>query len=210
MRYWRDLQLVIVIGLFILTALSSGWAWDITPKATELDKMVKEVRSISFWSFLGDEITDFIVNRYTTPVHEAITHRIYGCNYDFKICSSPPSPYRFASDALIAGVRWNDNPRFELTESARGAQRECVGIPIYLPDHAKCWAKLFYDANKGAKKGKVYDGNSGHALLYRVHFGDMQFLHSMASRDGEPASETKRKEVKMCRQRVRKLLPRET
>jgi len=30
-------------------------------------------------------------------------------------------------------------------------------------------------------------------LLYRVHFGDMQFLHSMASRDGEPAGETKAK-----------------
>jgi hypothetical protein len=122
-----------------------------------------------------------------------ITHRIYGCNHEFKFCASPPSPYEFASDALIAGVRWNDNPRFELTESTSGAQRNCVGSSIYLPDRAKCWGILFYDANEGAKEGKVFDGNSGHALLYRVHFGDMQFLHSMASRNGEPASETKAK-----------------
>jgi len=81
---------------------------------------------------------------------------------------------------LIAGVRWNDNPRFELTESTGGAQKNCVGNSVYLPDNAVCWAKLFYDANKGARKGEIYDGNSGHALLYRVHFGDMQFLHSMA------------------------------
>ncbi|MBM4308639.1 MAG: hypothetical protein FJ123_18075 [Deltaproteobacteria bacterium] len=193
MRNRRDLSLVILIGLFILAPLSDGWSWDITPKATELDKMIKEFRSIRFWSFWGGEITDFIVDRFSNPVHEAITHRIYGCDHDFKFCSSPPSPYQFASDALIAGVRWNDNPRFELIESTSGTQKDCVGIPIYLPDQAICWAKLFYDANKGAKKGKVYDGDSGHALLYRVHFGDMQFLHSMASRDGEPAKETKAK-----------------
>jgi hypothetical protein len=155
--------------------------------------MIKEVRSISFWSFLGDEITDFIVDRYSSPVHEYITHRIYGCDHDFKFCSSPPRTHPFASDALIAGVRWNDNPRFELTESTSGAQKKCVGIPLSLPDQAMCWAKLFYDANKGVKRGKIYDGDSGHVLLYRVHFGDMQFLHSMASHDWELASETKAK-----------------
>jgi hypothetical protein len=193
MRYRRDLQLVIVIVLLILTYIPSASAWDITPKATELDKMIKGFESINFWSFWGDEISEYLIKHYTLPVHEVITHRIYGCTYDFKFCSSPPSPYAFASDALIAGVRWNDNPRFELTESTGGAQKNCVGPSIYLPDNAICWGKLFYDANKGAKKGKVYDGNSGHALLYRVHFGDMQFLHAMASRDGEPASETKAK-----------------
>ncbi len=193
MRYRRDLQLITVIVLLVLTHMPAVSAWDITPKATELDKMIKEFQPISFWRFWGDEISEYLIKHYTIPVHEVITHRIYGCDYDFKFCSSPPSPYRFASDALIAGVRWNDNPRFELTESIGGAQKDCVGIPIYLPDNAICWAKLFYDANRGAKKGEVYDGNSGHALLYRVHFGDMQFLHSMASRDGEPASETKAK-----------------
>jgi hypothetical protein len=195
MRYRRGVQLsiTIVIVLLILTDVFSVSAWDISPKATELDKLIKGFRSINFWQFWGDEISDYLIQHYTIPVHEAITHRIYGCTYDFKVCSSPPKPYSFASDALIAGVRWNDNPRFELIESVGGAQGNCVGIPIYLPENAICWAKLFYDANKGAKKNEIYDGNSGHALLYRVHFGDMQFLHSMASRDGEPASETKAK-----------------
>jgi hypothetical protein len=191
MRYRRDLKLIAVIVLFVLTHIPSVSAWSIRPKATELDSMIKEFQSINFWSFFGDEIAEYLIEHYTLPVHEVITHRIYGCNYDFKFCSSPPSPYEFATDALIAGVRWNDNPRFELTESTGGAQKDCVGNPIYLPDNAICWGILFYDANKRAKKGKIYDGNSGHALLYRVHFGDMQFLHSMASHNGEPARETK-------------------
>ena len=29
--------------------------------------------------------------------------------------------------------------------------------------------------------------------MYRSHFGDLQFLHSMASRDGEMASETRQR-----------------
>jgi hypothetical protein len=192
-RYRRGLQWITVIVLLLVIHIPSVSAWQITPQATELDKMIKGFQSINFWNFWGDEVSEYLVNHYTVPVHEAITHRIYGCQYDFKFCSSPPSPYEFATDALIAGVRWNDNPRFQLLESAGGAQKDCVGIPLYLPDNAICWGKLFYDANKGAQKGKVYDGNSGHVLLYRVHFGDMQFLHSMASRKGEPASETKRK-----------------
>jgi len=192
-RHLRDLKWIIVITVLVLVQIPSGSAWEITPKATELDKMIKGFQSINFWSFLGDELSEYLIDHYTGPVHEVITHRIYGCSYDFKFCSAPPSPYEFATDALIAGVRWNDNPRFELTESSKGALEDCVGVPIYLPDNAVCWGKLFYDANKGVKKGKVYDGKSGHALLYRVHFGDMQFLHSMASRDGERAAETKAK-----------------
>jgi hypothetical protein len=50
---------------------------------------------------------------------------------------------------------------------------------------------LFKDAEKRTKKGEFFDARSGTVLLYRVHFGDMQFLHSMASRNGEKAVETK-------------------
>ena len=92
MRNRRNLLLVIEIGLFILAPLSDGWSWDVTPKATELDKMIKEFRSIRFWSFWGDEIADFIVDRFSSPVHEAITDSIYGCDHGFKFCSSTPSP----------------------------------------------------------------------------------------------------------------------
>ena len=73
--------------------------------------------------------------------------------------------------------------------------RNCVSHTIHLPNEAICRATLFYDARKFAKGVTnvvwvIYTGGAGHALLYRVHFGDMQFLHSMASIDGEPARET--------------------
>jgi hypothetical protein len=102
MRYRRGVQLsiTIVIVLLILTDVFSVSAWDISPKATELDKLIKGFRSINFWQFWGDEISDYLIQHYTIPVHEAITHRIYGCTYDFKVCSSPPKPYSFASDAF--------------------------------------------------------------------------------------------------------------
>ena len=95
--------------------------------------MIKEFQSINFWSFLGDEIAEYLIEQYTLPVHEVITHRIYGCNYDFKVCSSPPSPYEFATDALIAGVRWNDNPRFQLIQSTGGAQKIAWETPSTYP-----------------------------------------------------------------------------
>lgn len=48
-----------------------------------------------------------------------------------------------------------------------------------------CWAKLLKDGEKRAKNGEVFDAASNAVLVLRVHFGDLQFLHSMASRDGE-------------------------
>ena len=105
LRYRRDLQLITVIVLLVVTHIPSVSAWEITPKATELDKMIKGFQSINFWNFWGDEISEYLIKHYTLPVHEVITHRIYGCDHDFKFCSSPPSPYEFASAALIAGVR---------------------------------------------------------------------------------------------------------
>jgi hypothetical protein len=103
-----------VIILLILIYIPFVSAWDITPKATELDNMIKGFRPISFWRFWGDEISEYLIKHYTSPVHEAITHRIYGCDHGFEFCSAPPSPYRFASDALIAGVRWNENMKARL------------------------------------------------------------------------------------------------
>ncbi len=52
---------------------------------------------------------------------------------------------------------------------------------------------LFRDAEKKSAAGEYFDARSGNVLLYRVHFGDMQFLHSMATRDGEEARVTKDK-----------------
>jgi hypothetical protein len=40
---------------------------------------------------------------------------------------------------------------------------------------------------------KTLDGGSRMSLLARSHFGDLQFLHAMAAREGEPAGEKRRR-----------------
>jgi hypothetical protein len=37
------------------------------------------------------------------------------------------------------------------------------------------------------------DAAGGASLLHRSHFGDLQFMHAMATKDGEPAETTRRK-----------------
>jgi hypothetical protein len=193
---------VIVGAIFLIhTLVPFAFAWSIRPEATELNQMIRDFNSIHSWRFWGYEASDYLIETYTVPVHEVITNCIYGCRYiwtehNFDDCSpSKQQKYKYAPNAVLAGVRWNDNPPFQLTGTNVSAQRNCVGSTIQLPaNNAKCWTILFYDAQRGAvKRNLTYDGESGHALLYRVHFGDMQFLHSMATRDGETAGETKDK-----------------
>ena len=64
-------------------------------------------------------------------------------------------------------------------------------MTIRLPNFSGCWYSLFRDAEKRAANGEHFNYNTSVALIYRVHFGDLQFFHSMASWEGEPASTTK-------------------
>jgi hypothetical protein len=84
MRCQRNLQLIIVAVLLIFTPIAYASAWDITPKATEIEKMRKEFKSIHHWRVHGDEIAEYLINHYETPLHEWITHMIYGCNAGFE------------------------------------------------------------------------------------------------------------------------------
>lgn len=128
-----------------------------------------------------------LLDQYTSPVHEAVTAKIYGCTGDLEQCKdSDKVPH-----AVVGGVRWNDNPTFRVTSKnvlCRDADQY-----IDLDNNPTCWLALFYDANKKAHQGVHFSAQSSGtppALVYRVHFGDMQFLHAMASWDGETAAET--------------------
>jgi len=175
--------------IFLNLFSSSTFAFKMKPEATDLDGKVRSLQPKLLTKYF-DEIAAFAIDHFTNPVHEQITHLIYGCSGDRYVCSSPENPSNFAPQAVIAGVRWNDNPPFKLESSNL---KECLGKTIKLPNFSKCWITLFKDAQKRSKKGEFFDAKSGTVLLYRVHFGDMQFLHAMASRDGEEASETKKK-----------------
>jgi hypothetical protein len=181
-----DRRVSAVVVLFLLLSAAPALAFEILPEATDLDGKVRQFKPPLRRYF--DEAVAIGAERFRHPVHERVTHQIYGCPGGRDECSLPVKPHRYAPDAVIAGVRWNDNPPFEL-ESSKSLQG-CVGKTIRLPNFMDCWFLLFKDAERRARAGEVFDANSGVALLYRVHFGDMQFLHSMASRDKERARDT--------------------
>jgi len=130
------------------------------------------------------------VTHFTEPVHEEITNRIFGCQ-EGKPCEDPNSEY--AGPHVLAGVRWNDDPPFLLQEGEARNTPCKVTETIRFTTQPRCWAQLFRDAEKKAATGKPLDAASRMSLLARSHFGDLQFLHAMASKDGEPAAETKRR-----------------
>ena len=118
-----------------------------------------------------------------SPVHEKMTvasinlsqvhKRSFRLNYD---------------DAYIHGAFWNDDPLEMLCPS-------CSAWNLLKFD--KRWGIQFGLRFNAAKKRAQGDKNTppyffsgSDGLLERSHFGDLQFWHGMATRDGEKAKET--------------------
>ena len=132
-------------------------------------------------------LIDVMQKNFTHPVHEEITNLIFGCDAAPEACVDPE--IGFTPPSVQAGVRWNDDPPFRL---------DATGIPechsdqtIRLVTQPVCWYKLFRHAEKRAAS-TYFDGNSKRwNTMYRSQFGDLQFVHAMASRDGETAGVTR-------------------
>lgn len=124
---------------------------------------------------------------FSDPIHEELTTRMFGCDGDSSICGGANSIT--ADPAILVGVRWNDDPPFRLNAEARG--NICKAETIRFQTQPSCWLKLFKSAEKKSASGRVYGPGDG--MLFRTHFGDLQFLHGMASREGQPAVITQRK-----------------
>jgi len=179
-----------IARLCIATALavghSSSEAYGLTPvdePVTPLADLHKQ-RGASFLK----GTTDHLIQHFSTPVHEAITAGILGrCSGQLQACDTAEVP-----SGLLRGIRWNDNPVFRATTHSPWCAKAWVRHPYYL-DLSRdpvCWATLFYDAKLRAASGEHLQ--NPYMLLYRVHYGDLQFFHSMASWDEEPASVTQR------------------
>jgi len=94
---------------------------------------------------------------------------------------------------VIYGVRWNDLPPFKLLPDEGNCTylgKSCiVSQTIRFSTQPLCWYCLFKDAEKKAqikpivgcsKAQGTFHGN----VMTRSHFGDLQFLHAMASEKG--------------------------
>lgn len=133
-----------------------------------------------------------------SPVHEEITQLAHGCPQDLPLLSTnvdcAGADRGFASPYVIYGVRWNDLPPFRLTDK-EGAQCKRLRIAgnacnpsqtIRFSTQPECWLCLFNDAEQTAQKKKITGCAKGEPfargnLMTRSHFGDLQFLHGMAS-----------------------------
>jgi hypothetical protein len=166
--------------------MESVHAHKLSPDGTAEERKLSDIRG-SWISDLERIAARVGLRAFGEPVHEELTDRMYGCDGlacdGERILRAPP--------AVLAGVRWNDDPPFRIS-SREGKRTYCkVAQTIRFQTQPYCWYQLFEDANTRAANGVVFDAESNSALLYRTHFGDLQFLHAMASRDGVDPDETR-------------------
>lgn len=174
--------------LCTLTIPPTAWSLGIKPES-EIDGVVRSLTPRPWWAKIVDAGTFSYMESYTHPEHERTVQITWGCSIAAD-CDSETPGFPFAPAAVIAGVRWNDNPPFELIQTG---MKECAGRTIALPNFSECWGMLFKDGKKRAQKGEVLDLKSGSIIMLRSHFGDLQFLHSMASAPEERAGQTRDK-----------------
>lgn len=166
------------------------FAYKLSPSGTRLDQSVAKKYSSTFERAILRVAGKGVIH-FTEPVHEEISNRIFGCQGDDDLCGDPDSD--FAGPFVLAGVRWNDDPPFRLEEGEARNTSCKITETIRFTTQPICWARLFRDAEKKATEGKSPNAESRTSLLARSHFGDLQFLHAMASKDGEPAADTKKR-----------------
>lgn len=189
--------MAVALTLIVMSTMlwpESALSFKLRPEATDNEGRIRRLQE-SLPDRLFDSTVEFVVKHFTSPVHEDITHRIYGCALPGLNCGSAPNSGSFAPSSVIAGVRWNDNPPFSIDADTKAKFRSCQHdfTAFKLPNFSRCWIEMFKDAEKNAARQhyRAKPSGSQYALIYRVHFGDMQFLHSMGSWDGERAADTR-------------------
>lgn len=182
--------LICLISFFAFTLPAP--AFQMQPVGTEYDRKLAQLDGSKAERRLA-KIVDRGVKIFLEPVHEEITQRIYGCNENWE--DKPNcAKQNFAPKAVIDGARWNDNPPFMvkpdfLLPNGEPIKSTCVNETIKLPRKSDCWLDVFR-ASSGMAQRRFFTNRNG-VILNRSHFGDMQFLHSMASRVGDRAQDTK-------------------
>lgn len=186
----------LLVALVIASTSLSAASFQVLPKVSDVDRKLAGLGGswldTSSQFFMGG-----VLPMIKNPVHEAITLAALGCNAmpgNEKNCMQLDAVN--ANRILLYGVRWPDDPPFALNRAKPPNISGCsAGVTMRSTAQPKCWLGLFTDAGKKAKIVlKAKPGNPafgpGDYMLYRSHYGDLQFFHSMANFDGERAGDT--------------------
>lgn len=179
--------------VILLCLVSSRYAApsSLSPTGTKYDQHVA-AENDNWFQRTVDRLTLGGVIYFGDPVHEEITNRIYGCKSSQQKCDDPTDT-DIAGPWTLAGVRWNDDPPFQL-QKGQGTHTDCKTTQtIRFTTQPVCWVQLFKSAKKGAANGVVPSAGTQAPMLARSHFGDLQFLHAMATQNGETAADTQKK-----------------
>lgn len=180
----------LICSIVISLLAAQAYAHQLSPVGTLAERKFAKRWGITIKAEIA--ISEFALHNFSDPVHEALTQITFGCDGDWDYCADPDLEH--AGPYVIAGLRWNDDPVFMLSAG------EARNLPCRTQDtvsfvtQTRCWVALFRDAEKKSSADPSYFKQPGNgSYLTRSHFGDLQFLHAMASEDGEQARVTKAK-----------------
>jgi hypothetical protein len=161
-------------------------AFKLQPTAKQPDADSRRLGLGTLTGLIETPLVKVYVDQFSTPVHEDLTHRAYGCHDGHVRCRTGGAP-----SAVIEGVQWNDNPPFSYRTLKLTVSPTCMGVTIQLPNlHPTCWSSIFARAAATASTARGLAFGPRDTLLERSHFGDLQFIHAMAV-DGEPPQVTR-------------------
>ncbi|MEH6353757.1 MULTISPECIES: hypothetical protein [unclassified Pseudomonas] len=162
-------------------------AFQLSPDGTLAEREMAKKYGVSYKATVP--FASFALHNFSDPAHEALTQKIYGCDGDWQECSNPN--LENAGAYIIAGVRWNDDPVF-MPGAEDAKTKGCDGrYSVGFISQTRCWVNLFEKAeSKSASDPMAFMGAGNY--ISRSHFGDLQFLHSMASQEGVAPEQTKR------------------
>lgn len=187
----------VFLGCILAVTSLHAQAFQILPKISDVDRKLVVVGNQRFVDWLGQWTVDTALPAFKSGVHEAITLRALGCEAATgaeKSCITPDAVLRHRF--MLYGVRWPDDPPFRLDAEHPPRIAHCdASVTLRSTSQPKCWVGLFNDAEKKARANLAKQPDRpafgpGHYLLYRSHFGDLQFMHAMAAHHGERAADT--------------------
>ena len=179
---------------------SIAQAFQVLPRISDVDRKLSSLGGNQFIDGIGQWLVGNALPMIKSPVHEAITLNALDCVVQAgleKQCLTTEAVR--ANQVLLYGARWPDDPPFALNRASPPRIADCnPKVTLRSTAQPKCWKGLFSDADKTAKQRMSSKPDEpafgpGDYLLYRSHFGDLQFFHSMAAYDGETATETRQR-----------------